>query len=164
MHFDEHGNLNGGIIKGLTMEDVEKYFVKEFPDSNTRKRNFEGFQHFLNFLESIHVIQKVSKIWLDGSFLTNKNDPNDIDMVLYLNPRQDYLPFVNEFLKNCADKIHTIGRQFYCDAYFSVDDSLIPTEHHEAKRHFDYQRKYWMGQFGFDRQERSKGIIEISLL
>lgn len=25
----------------------------------------------------------------------------------------------------------------------------------------DYQMKYWMGQFGFDRNQRSKGLISI---
>ncbi|MFE4524756.1 DUF6932 family protein [Cytobacillus firmus] len=163
MEFNEHGNLNGGIIKGMSLDDVEEFFVKNFPNSNTRERNFKGFTEFIEVLKRDGVVQVLSKIWLDGSFLTNKEDPNDIDMVIYLNPHEDNIEAIKDIMKNRTNIFHALGRQFHCDAYFSVDDDLIPESNVADKRHFDYQRKYWMGQFGFDREARNKGIVEILL-
>ncbi|WP_156487450.1 DUF6932 family protein [Neobacillus novalis] len=163
MNFNEHGNLNGGIIRGLSMQDVESFFVRDFSTSQTRARNFAGFQQFLSILSTIGVKQRLSKLWLDGSFLTNKIDPNDIDLVFYFNPEPNDIPYILQFLQNEAKKIHTIGVQYYCDAYFCIDHTLIPSNEIDAKRHFEYETKYWMGQFGFNRDARNKGIIELIL-
>ncbi|GAA0438551.1 hypothetical protein GCM10008983_14310 [Lentibacillus halophilus] len=160
LKFNADGNVNGGIIKGLTIANIKSELVDSFPNSQTRERNFKGLKNFLVSLKDGDVLPLLSKIWLDGSFLTNKINPNDIDMVLLFNPSDDNIPKISEFFEQRRQYFRQIGETFYCDAYFTVDHTLIPPND-SAKASFDKQNKYWMGQFGFDREGKNKGMLEI---
>lgn len=50
-----------------------------FRTSTTRYRNFESFCSFWNELDK----NKVTRVWIDGSFCSNKVNPNDIDCCIY---------------------------------------------------------------------------------
>lgn len=157
--FNDDGNLNGGIIKGVSLDKLREVFVNEFPDSKTRKRNFEGLIEYIDFFEAIGIYSYISKVWLDGSFLTNKLNPNDIDLVVLFNPINGSK--VNHFFDHIANSARTMGLSLYCDPYFSIDHELIPPNHEQTKRQLEYQNTYWLGMFGFDRNGKNKGIIEI---
>lgn len=163
IEFNKNGNLNGGIIKGYSIDDIQKYFVDNFPLSQTRKRNFSGFKNFIIALENGQVHDIINKIWLDGSFFTNKLNPNDIDMVLLFNPSIDKIPKINFFFEEQKDYFRMVGEGLHCDTYYTLDYTLIPSSEPQVKQHYDKDNKYWMGQFGFDREGRNKGIIELTL-
>ena len=80
--FDQFGNPSPYSIVALTYNECKNIFVDNFQNSNTRQDNWN------NFLEFHHDIEKVSrylvKHWLDGSFVTNKENPNDIDVVSFV--------------------------------------------------------------------------------
>lgn len=160
--FNEFGNLNGGIIKGINLDTIEKEFVINFPDSKTRKRNFDGFIEFLDYFESTGVLALISRMWLDGSFLTTKPNPNDIDLVVLFNPAKGNILKINDFFNKAAKPVRIIGLNFHCDSYYSIDHELIPNTQIDDRNQFEYQNKYWLGQLGFDRNGKNKGIIEIN--
>lgn len=162
LNYNAYGNLEGGIIKGRTIEDVKKYLVEDFPNSLTRKRNFEGLTNLLEKFDEINLNQFIDKFWIDGSFTTLKPDPNDIDLVFFLSGEENKIRITNEIV-NDSKQLKEFSEQFYCDTYFILDKDTISDEHPEAKRHFDMLKKYWMGQFGYDRNENPKGIIEIDM-
>lgn len=95
--------------------------------------------------------------FLNGSFASNKNDPNDIDMVVFADAAVvDALP--------AADKARlkllfspTSKASHLCDAYFCP---TVPSGH-PMFNHCRSQRKYWMGEFGFDRHDVPKGIAVV---
>lgn len=60
------------------MAEVEQKMVKPFATSTTRRPIFEGLSRYLNDCQ-IHGIS--GRIWLDGSFVTGKNNPGDVDVV-----------------------------------------------------------------------------------
>jgi hypothetical protein len=68
--FDKNGNLPKGVHI-LTVGEIEKYFTW----TKTRKKLMTGLKKSLDNMKKAGV----QKIWIDGSFVTAKDDPNDID-------------------------------------------------------------------------------------
>jgi hypothetical protein len=154
--FLEGGNLFPGIHE-YSLEDFEKQFINDFTTSETRKPLFHKFCRWLN--ELLEVLPP-RYIWLDGSYLTIKTNPNDIDLVVFYRPED--IPN-DEVAKKLMHLINVASRENSLDAYLSlIFDHLHPNQ----LANFDSQSKimktYWMGQFGFDRQQKPKGIIEFS--
>ena len=174
MKFDDKGNLIGGILESV-LEEVEHYLVLDFPNSITRKRNFEGLKLLIDTLKKLKLIEGVSKLWLDGSFCTNKNNPNDIDIVILTKPFQKQGNIILEY----GMEIRNEFIDHHLDLYFLPDFNVREEEKFEIinnhpkindiehfnelirSTNFEYQAKYWMGQFGFDRLNNHKAIISI---
>ncbi|MGX0791745.1 uncharacterized protein DUF6932 [Staphylococcus hominis] len=174
MDFDDKGNLIGGILES-NLEEVEQYLVLNFPNSSTRKRNFDGLKLLIDELKNSKLIEGVSKLWLDGSFCTNKNDPNDIDIVVLTKPFQEKGNIIFEL----GMEIRNDFIDHHLDLYFLPDFNVREEEKFEIINNhpeindiehfnklikstsFEYQAKYWMGQFGYDRLNNHKAIISI---
>lgn len=155
MQFNSHGNLEGGIIEVSKLSEIEQSLVTNFPDSTTRRRNFDSFCNFFNNLDET----KVTRVWLDGSFCTNKTNPNDIDCVVFINPIPE-----NEAYFYCLKDNHEYLKTAHLDVYIVPDKECIIVNNQETLetyQSFDYQEKYWQGQFGFDRNRNHKAIIEL---
>ncbi|MGP6388550.1 MULTISPECIES: DUF6932 family protein [Streptococcus] len=155
MQFNSHGNLEGGIIAIKKLSEIEEFLVDSFTTSQTRKRNFNSFKKFIQQLDT----SRVQRVWMDGSFCSNKIDPNDIDCVVFVNPlHNDYITYLSEQ--------HDGLKGQYLDVYVTPDKETIDfslSGAHEAYHQADYQEKYWQGQFGFDRNREHKAIIELRL-
>lgn len=64
------------------MDTLEAYFVTAFPNSTTRKRLFENYLRYIyRFQDEVFPIFEQ---WVNGSFVTQKENPNDIDLVTFL--------------------------------------------------------------------------------
>src|ERR1700676_125563 len=63
----------------LTMGDVEQVCVELFPLSSSRRVIFAGLVTFVQTLEAAKV---PGELWLDGSYLTEKINPKDVDVIL----------------------------------------------------------------------------------
>jgi hypothetical protein len=63
-----------------TMEELRKMCVEPYPSSQRRPEIMAG-------LESIHLrligLSITGELWVDGSFLTKKEEPDDVDVVLF---------------------------------------------------------------------------------
>lgn len=132
----------------LNEAQLEAYFVDPFNGSTTRRRLVTGLRAYLNALRRAGVN---FEIWLDGSFTTQKVDPNDVDLVVFADPGElNSLPPASQtFLRGLFDRT-SAKRQFGCDVLFapSSDMSL---------------RSYWRGWYGFDRLEQPKGIARLAV-
>lgn len=149
MVFDRYGNLKGSIITDYTLEDIQSHLVTPFHSSKTRLKIFQSFTNFIKDLDNRFVY----RIWIDGSFCTNKENPNDIDCLIFLKPSIDTPDY---FDKLRTLKIDDVDQYAMLDKYFSP----AKTPGHISLLN---QEKYWMGQFGFDRQRRHKAIIELQM-
>lgn len=179
--FDDYGNLNGGIIQS-NINDMRINLVDHFSTSTTRKRNFNGFLELINFLKSNNLQSGVSSIWIDGSFCTNKINPNDIDLIILLKPYNINARTIQEH----SDNIRSTFMEKHLDIYIVYDSNCLLNSNYikeimptlkqsqltyteeairevlnENHREIDYHMKYWMGQFGFDREQRGKGLIAL---
>ena len=93
-------------------------------------------------------------VWIDGSFMTQKIDPADVDLAVRLsygalpNPGPEQTALIDQIAR----------KQFAgCDSYVFVE---YPTDHprHAAG---DMMRAYWQRQFGFSRTDEFKGVAVI---
>jgi hypothetical protein len=88
------------------------------------------------------------EIWIDGSFTTNKTNPNDIDLVVFADG--------NSFNQLEIEKQQSLRRLFDRDEtrrVFGLDVLFCPSEDNNG-------RSYWRGWYGFDRNEKPKGIAK----
>ena len=79
LKFDIKGHLVPYERIALSIEEFEEFFVSSFSEESTR---LEIFQNYLKFIEAFrNEITPNFKQWIDGSYVTNKVNPRDVDFV-----------------------------------------------------------------------------------
>lgn len=153
--FNQHGYLEPGL-HAIDRQELESSFVNGFPHSTTRKDIFKGYcGHFEKLNELVDEFEQ----FVDGSFASNKNDPGDIDMVVFIDAQTvDSLPHDQQIALAALVAGKDTREEFFCDAYFC----LVYPDGHPSADHARTQRKYWMGEFGYDRKDTPKGILHIT--
>ncbi len=153
MDFEENGMLPAGLHDCSVQEFIDM-FVDKFPTSQRRKMITDNLW---DFAEEIFSVGVPYEIWVDGSFVTTKVNPNDADLVLFLQSQNMIVlnPQIDAFRKKYNGIL---------DIYFAY---AVSTENEQCFNKADYQkivtmRNYWRGQFGFDRADSPKGIVRIS--
>ena len=116
-------------------------------DRNEESLKYSGKQ----WLKELYKVAVPEEMWVDGSFATSKINPNDIDVVVFLNYK-NFSSELNGFLSQ-------IGRENYCDTYYAIEPN---DELGEENGFVINHRNYWRGQFGFDRQDLPKGMIRFN--
>lgn len=148
MKVDAKPLLQPGLHR-LTLEEIKVLTVEAFPGSTKRA---DLFGRFLAWRSQLKLLGLSGCVWLDGSFLTEKASPNDIDLVIWsptidapLTPDQEASA---ELLFDTA----TCKAVFGLDVYLAIPlpDRII---HDEA---------YWKGLFGYCHDRvTAKGIAEV---
>lgn len=144
-------NLNGYLDAGLhhgTYIDFKDIFLSGFKTSLTRKDIFVGL---FNWFEQLLVITEFEEVWLDGSFVSDKINPNDIDFCCFFDRSQ----LTNQNLAEIK-KLTSDASLYKCDAYIGIINNASATAQDINNRN------YWRGQFGFDRADIPKGILVLS--
>jgi hypothetical protein len=158
MEFDELGYLSPYKVIETNLETFERIFVSNFENSDTRKKLFQNYVSYINDFKN--QISENFYQWIDGSFVTSKLNPNDIDIVTFLNADiyQYKTPQLADFQ---GIKLKTEQKS---DCYFVKE---YPAEHknHEIITHYDSVE--WFHLFSKSRVQRngkrhSKGIIQIN--
>ncbi|MFN3488544.1 MAG: DUF6932 family protein [Emticicia sp.] len=137
MEFDNFGNLHPyGIIKA-ELNIIEELFVTSFAESITRETLFGDFHLFLN---EIKIIVENGTLWLDGSFVTLKKDPRDIDILIFVR---------SEILLEKERELTILKKKYQpkIDSYFI---ELLP-ENHPKYFLFEMNRKEWLFTFSTSR-------------
>ena len=166
MDFDSYGNSAPGIHR-IEYSELETEFVANFPESLTRRRNLEGLLNYLKMPFFVNHKQAFTRLWIDGSFTTSKQNPNDIDGIIFINPNELGLEETKVLIDQFYDTIKSHGSLFKSDLYMAIDiDVLVPPDsgdhfYQEYYQQIDFQFKYWMGQFCFDRNRKPKGVFEL---
>ncbi len=100
-------------------------------------------------------------VWLDGSFLTEKQEPDDVDVVLsvaaevYDNGTLQQRQFLDFIVKQLID----LKTKYYCHAFAFYEYPDGHPFHHVSVR----AREYWKRQFGFSRRNEVKGMPVIRI-
>lgn len=106
-------------------------------------------------LETLHEQGIPGTLWIDGSFLTQKLNPNDIDAILVMHEEQFHAldHSQREVLEAWVSTNHKEALQ--CDTYFMIVEPDVPES--------DWGYAYWVRQFGFSRSNQMKGIAVLQL-
>lgn len=107
---NEHGFLPAGV-HDCSEEEVEKRFG-QFQHSDCRCRLFERLKEFLRHARASGL---VGAVIIDGSFVTDKDEPNDIDVIVVLRTGHDFDADLSPREYNVVSKLR-IRRQFKLDA------------------------------------------------
>ena len=67
----------------MTLIEVRQLCVDNFPNSETREPVMNGLEYVVYRLTEAGIC---GDLWVDGSFLTEKIDPNDVDLLLHIKP------------------------------------------------------------------------------
>lgn len=153
--FATNGVLSPGF-HNCTYDEFYVALVDSFPTSQSRKPIAEAL---LTFSKEVFAIGVPYEFWIDGSYVTTKINPNDADVILFFQYQH----------MNAISPLWTIFRQQYSgilDIYFDYATSpenkrlLNPVVYGQIVN----RRNYWRGQFGFDREDKPKGIVRIDCM
>lgn len=140
--------LDAGIHH-VTSHRLKQIAVDAFPHD---ARRADLFGKFLAWRKSLRAAGVHGVVWLDGSFLTNKYEPDDIDLIFWF-------PSYDRVL-TAADK-RALGRlldRACCRVAYDID-LYLEAPSSEEKLH---REAYWKGLFGFCHDGRTaKGIAEV---
>lgn len=137
----------------MSLSELKSLTVEDFPLSEKRSIIFEGLEKLLNELNRLSI---QAEVWIDGSFLTKKIDPEDCDLVVRLD---------SEFVERCSPEqfqvlswINTnLKATLLCDSYVFAEWP----EGHEGHAADSKLRDYWLRWFGQDRRGGAKGMAVI---
>jgi predicted nucleotidyltransferase len=135
-------------MHNMTILDLKSVFVEPFENIERRENLLIRFEAFITRLKDVPIKMEV---WIDGSFATKKEHPGDIDLVVVCSQDEvNKLPLEKQLiLKELFEDQKTTKLRYECDAYFVIDNIN--------------DKSYWRGLFGFDRNEKPKGIARIKL-
>lgn len=149
----ENGLLAPGIHACLPA-DLFALFVKPFAGSY-RKHLFNEWQIYNAKLKSFVGNQTLTQ-WIDGSFITNKPNPGDIDLVTFVS-----FDFYEQHVDQLIDDYSTFSLyDSGLDAYICP---VYPSSHPNFAHYLD-RRQYWQKLFGSQKDNvGQKGFLEIIL-
>ncbi len=156
LKFNTKGLLipNTNIVSDIT--ELEEIFVNGII-SYTRGDLFNKYISYSKALKELCNNEELIQ-WIDGSFATKKPNPNDIDLVTFVE-----FSVVDELGDRLADFKYPASK-----STFGVDAYIIRVYPPAHKRYTPYQldKAYWMDHFAKTRRNRignklPKGFLEI---
>lgn len=155
LDFDEHGHLLPYQISELTLPEFEAFFVNGLSDQNHRR---ELFERYLVFVEELKRAFQVPFFqWVDGSFITRKDLPGDIDVVTFL-------PY-DIVIKKAVSVQHFIKS---AKTTYFVDAAFCPVckWNHRFYQESKEKEAYWLNLYTRSRldvfgKRHPKGLIKI---
>jgi hypothetical protein len=138
-----------------TIADIEAALVSAFPTSTSRRPLFD---RWVLVREAVARIVPITAEWVNGSFVTTKVDPKDIDVVTHLEGAgYEQLDEVQR-----VTLVGLVGGKrskplHGCDSFALVE---YP-DGHPARAAYTMASRYWESVWGTHRDGRPKGYIEV---
>lgn len=143
----------------IVESDLFDLTVARFKTSTRRPELWASLMQFCEELRDAGLIP--CRLWIDGSFLTEKVDPDDIDLVVEASHSiLDKLAMLGEPI------LQTINQQELHAEPRSLHTFLLatyPVMHREFRIGLEAW-KYWVGAFGFaliSRQPKGIAVLEV---
>lgn len=141
-------------LQEMSLAELRTLCVERFPLSQNREHLMRSVEAICTSLSTALVL---AEVWVDGSFLTEKIEPDDVDLVVKLSfstitgASDEQLALFDRISKR------KFGEKFPCESYIFTD---YP-EGHKLFGVGDLMNAYWKRQFGFSRATSLKGIALI---
>ena len=141
--FNERGHLS------RTYNISFKDFKRDFVENNEHYKRHVILDEFKAYLIGISSIinQILIEVWINGSFVTDEVEPEDIDFVVFIEKNKIGL----------AEEIHIFNSQFaYIDVYgILLEDDLEVVNDWTS---------YWSYFFSTSRELHKKGFLKMKIL
>ena len=150
MKSDAPSLLQAGI-HNVTSHKLKEIAVDAFPSD---RRRAELFGKFLAWRDALRSCGVSGRLWLDGSFLTSKIGPGDIDLVLWCPT------FSGNLTVEQKSRISSLLDKATCRSTYELD---LYFEQPEAEKLL-HRQAYWKGWLGYCHDGvTAKGIAEVAL-
>jgi len=140
----------------MSIAQLRGLCVTPFAKSNTRSPIMDGLEKIVVLIRAKGI---EGELWIDGSFLTEKLHPKDSDVVLQIQHdfRKRATPEQVQFIKwfGTAD----LKPAYLCDSHYFYQ---YP-DGHALYGEGEWDRAYWIKQFGYSRGEDYKGLSRLKL-
>lgn len=133
----------------INEDDIERVFVDPFTVGCHRRKELCG--KFKEWLKAVKDIGIPLEVWIDGSFVTYKLEPVDIDILCIMNA--DKIRSLEPTVRNRLGELlrkSTVKLKYGCHVFPVLDDDLSIYN-------------YWVNHFGHSRSGAPKGIVRIFL-
>lgn len=136
-----------------TFEELIAICVSHFaPDNIKRMYLINNLHKYI--IVPLNELNFTCSLWINGSFLTDKVEPNDIDLIIKIENANlctlDQKAFLYTFI-DTNNHIH-FRNNFFLDVYFLSND-ISGFNNHE----------YWYDWFTHDRNANGKGFIVLDI-
>jgi hypothetical protein len=148
---DEFPALLPSGFHTLDVDDRRRLCVDDFPSSATRPIIMANLERLIVQIDKCGI---TGEIWIDGSFMTEKLNPDDVDIALIISQ--------SEFA-NLSIKQRLFFSDFCDNSYYDalkIDNYGVVIDNTDNGR---WTYCYWLRQFGFSRRDQRKGIVKVSL-
>lgn len=155
LEFDKNGFLIPYTKIACNLETLEHIFVENFPKSETRRILFNNYLRYIHDFKG-RITRNFTQ-WVNGSFISQKQNPKDIDFVTFL----DYETYENKI--DYLDRFWSFSLEDKgLDAYFV---KIYPEEHKDFEE-MEKQKMDWLELYGTTRKNQDntilhKGFIEL---
>lgn len=142
------------------MENFKRIYVGTFKENSKRA---ELFRHYEKYLKEMSALMTNNFYqWIDGSYVSNKENPGDIDVLSVLH-YQDYesnQKILNENFSSFASRT-----KYKVDGYVMAEYPIKHKKHIFTKSDL----AYWQSLFGSTKMNRAKkqhpkGFIQINII
>jgi hypothetical protein len=133
-------------VHPVDVDGLHALCVTPFRDSPIRAMLFNQFRGLIERLSELNVS---AEVWVNGSFLTRKPNPRDVDVVIW---QLDESVLQGELIE-----LVNRGGAGACDVFAFV---RYPPDHPLAWQTTAIEREL-RSEFGFDRSGRPKGIASV---
>lgn len=144
LQFDSKGYLTPYHIHSIDKETLQDIFV-----TNVGRK--EIYLCYLQVIESlINIVGGGFYVWVNGSFISLKENPNDIDMVVFI----DY-----SLCEKYEKELNDVRKMNVLIDLYRV--KVYPQSH---KYHFrtEFDKQEWEFLFSTDRKKNAKGFVQIN--
>ncbi len=145
------GVLPEGVYR-CTIEEVDATFGR-FQRSDRRIRLTENLRRFV---EDVRRVDVVAAVVINGSYVTAKAEPNDIDVVLALRPEVDLSQELRTFENNIQSK-RMVRKLYGFDVRVALDGSEL------YQKHLDFFSQVRPDDPEQSAQRTHKGLLRIEL-
>ncbi len=156
--FDKYGNLTPYEIIETDLQTFQNNFVSDMDNSEHRQKLFDDYMKYTTDL--IKIVSNSFYQWIDGSYVTLKHTPKDIDMVSFIGYNR--IKGNEEKLKNF---LYPLSKEIY-----NVDAYIVKTypDNDKSRIFSKSDRLYWLHHFQKTRpnkkgEKKYKGFIKIDL-
>lgn len=154
LKFNSFGHLTPAKPIKTDLNEFEATFVLNI-ENEKRKKLFENYQKYNQLLGQL--LQSDFYQWIDGSFVTKKQEPNDIDVVTFIDHKiaKKYKEELKEFLYPQSNE------------KYGIDGYLVREFEQSHRSYFGFtsDRSYWWNLFekvkSNKKQKLKKGFLEI---
>lgn len=178
LQFTKEGYLKPGRHKSNIIE-FKEFFVNNFPKSISRDSRFRGFVKYST--DICNRINCTRREIIAGSFVSDKDNPHDIDFLIVLNKmnltRQEKKYIQMEVERKKQEKRMRDAMIEQVDAGY-LDINLIPCcdnffvyhQQPKSKTYNEYleSKKYWINKFGKTREDENgnrikRGVVDLEI-